>query len=422
MMKIVIIGLGYIGLPTSLMFAKHGVKVLGVDVTKKIVDQLNNGIVAIEEPGLDRLLHDALSKKNFKASLLPESGDVFIIAVPTPNKVDEYGSCDLSYIKQALDAILPYLEFGNTVIIESTVAPRTMEDIIQPFFEHAGFDIGTSLFLVHCPERVLPGQILLELVHNNRIIGGITNECTEKGKQIYSLFVEGALWGTEASVAELSKLMENTYRDVNIALANELVQIGTKLDIDALEVIKMANHHPRVNIHQPGPGVGGHCLAVDPYFIVSSAPKESQIIQVARKINSNMPQFIIQNILDIISEIKGKTITILGLAYKGNVDDIRESPAIEIVKELKKLTDLDIRTYDPYVNKSNTETVKEALENSDLAVILCNHDEFKKISQSLINSMRKAVLFDTKNCCSVPHYFDNYYTLGSLAKIKKNCL
>lgn len=414
-MKIVTIGLGYIGLPTALMFAKHGQDVLGVDISKPIVDQLNSGIVSIEEPGLEVLLSDALTKNKFKASLFLEKGDVFIVAVPTPNKQDQFGSCDLSYIAQALNAIVAVVQSGNTIIIESTVAPRTMEDFVQPFFEQAGFKVGEDIFLVHCPERVLPGQILYELVHNNRIIGGITENCTEKGKKIYETFVKGNLWISTASIAELSKLMENTYRDVNIALANELVQIGEKLNIDALEVIELANQHPRVNIHQPGPGVGGHCLAVDPYFVVASAPEETKLIQVARQINKQMPGFIVQKVQDIMEKNKGKTITVLGLAYKGNIGDVRESPAIKIVNQLRESTDYDIRTYDPHVKQADTKNLEEAFDKSDLALILCDHNEFKEFPHEVLNLMNQQVLFDTKNYYANNADFEHYYTLGTIS-------
>lgn len=419
MMKVVTVGLGYIGLPTSLMFAKHGAEVVGVDVSKRVVDFLNAGQVPIEEPFLQDYLTDALSKKNFKASLTPERGDVFIVAVPTPNAPDEFGSCDLTYVKQATEAILPHLERGNTIIIESTIAPRTTEDVIQPMIEKEGFLVGEDIYLVHCPERVLPGQILHELVHNNRIIGGVTETCTEKGKEIYGLFVEGKLLGATASTAELSKLMENTYRDVNIALANELVQISDKLGIDALSVIEMANQHPRVNIHQPGPGVGGHCLAVDPYFIVAEAPKEARLIRQAREINSHMPHFIVRKVLDIMEENNGKTITVLGLAYKGNVDDMRESPSLQIVNQLKSLTDYDIRTFDPYVANSDAYSLESALISSDLALVLTDHDVFKEIPAHMIRTMNTPVLFDTKNCVSKDAMFRTHYTLGNLSTVGK---
>ncbi|WP_439442933.1 nucleotide sugar dehydrogenase [Listeria aquatica] len=413
-MKIVTVGLGYIGLPTALMFAKHGVNVVGVDISKNIVQQLNQGIVQIEEPGVQELLQTVLEKKLFRASLVPDHADAFIIAVPTPNARDQYGSCDLQYVKQALDTILPFVHFGNTIVIESTISPRTMDDVVTPFFEEAGFEIGSNLFLVHCPERVLPGNILHELVFNDRIIGGITPECTKKGKILYQTFVRGELLETEAKVAELSKLMENTYRDVNIALANELVQIGTKLKINALDVIRLANRHPRVNLHQPGPGVGGHCLAVDPYFIVAAAPKEAKLINQGREINSSMPQFILKQVVKIMEMNSGTKITILGQAYKGNIDDIRESPAIHIAEQLRLLTEYKIAIYDPHVQEENDETLKQAFEGSDLVLVLCDHDEFKKIAVENIQLMKTRMAFDTKNIISNGMDFENYYTLGNI--------
>ncbi|MHC5251299.1 nucleotide sugar dehydrogenase [Listeria kieliensis] len=417
-MKITTIGLGYIGLPTSLMFAKHGADVVGVDISKQTVNSLNSGNVPIEEPGLGAYLNEALLARKFKASLTPEAGDVFIIAVPTPNVADEFG-CDLTYVKQAVNGILPLLEQGNIVIIESTISPRTTEDVIKPLIEKEGFQVGEDIFLVHCPERVLPGNILYELVYNNRIIGGVTEECTEKGKEVYRTFVKGELLGTAANVAELSKLMENTYRDVNIALANELVQIGAKLDIDALSVIEMANKHPRVNLHQPGPGVGGHCLAVDPYFIAAEAPEESQLIRKAREINRHMPDFVVQKVLAIMARNQGQTITVLGLAYKGNVDDIRESPAIQIVDKLKATTDYQIRTFDPFVaSSSSASSLEEALDESDLALVLTDHNLFKEIPQEIISDMRNSILFDTKNCVKETSGFKKSYNLGNISIFK----
>ncbi len=417
LLKITTIGLGYIGLPTSLMFAKHGADVVGVDISERTVDFLNSGNVPIEEPGLEAYLNKALSAHKFKASLTPEAGDVFIIAVPTPNVAGEFG-CDLTYVKKAVNGILPLLEKGNIVIIESTISPRTTEDVIKPFIEKEGFQVGEDIFLVHCPERVLPGNILYELVYNNRIIGGVTEKCTAKGKEVYGTFVKGELLGTAASVAELSKLMENTYRDVNIALANELVQIGARLDIDALSVIEMANKHPRVNIHQPGPGVGGHCLAVDPYFIAAEVPEEAKLILRARQINRQMPDFVIQKVLAIMAENQGETITILGLAYKGNVDDTRESPAIQIADKLKALTNYQIRTFDPFVASSSANSLESALDESDLALVLTDHDVFEKIPQKIIARMRTSILFDTKNCVKETDAFNKSYNLGNISIFK----
>ena len=260
-MKICIVGQGYIGLPTAALFAKNGCEVLGVDVNEEIVDKLNQGIAHIEEPGITEAIENAVEKGHYHASLKPEEADTFIITVPTPY-VKEDLSCDLSYVISACQSILPVLNKGNVVIIESTIAPMSTDEIIKPIFENEGFVIGEDLFLAHCPERVLPGQIMEELVNNNRIVGGITEECSRKAADVYRTFVEGEIIETEAKTAELSKCMENTFRDVNIALANELAKIGAEIGVNALDVIEMANKHPRVNIHSPGPGVGGHCFPI----------------------------------------------------------------------------------------------------------------------------------------------------------------
>ena len=413
-MKVNVIGLGYIGLPTALTFANHWIEVVGVDVSETVVQSLQAGLAPIEEPNIDRYLAQALAKKTFKAQLVPEKADAFIIAVPTPNLADQFGSCDLSYVKAAMAAILPYLEQGNTVIVESTIQPRTMEDIVGPFFEKAGYTIGEELYLLHCPERVLPGKIFEELVMNNRIIGGMTSACTQQGKRIYQTFVKGNVLETSASIAELSKLMENTYRDLNIALANELVQIGDRLNIDALQVIALANQHPRVNIHQPGPGVGGHCLAVDPYFVVAAAPEDAKLIQLGRMINTEMPEFIIKKVEEILVIHGGNKIAVLGLAYKGNIDDARESPAIEIAKRLKQKKALQVTTYDPYVATSDVAHLEVALTDSDLALILCDHDAFKDIAPAAIQAMKQKIVFDTKNIVTDKTRFDAAYSLGAL--------
>jgi len=289
-----------------------------------------------------------------------------------------------------------------------------MEDIVGPFFEKAGYTIGEDLYLLHCPERVLPGKIFEELVMNNRIIGGMTSACTQQGKHIYQTFVKGNVLETSASIAELSKLMENTYRDLNIALANELVQIGDRLNIDALQVIALANQHPRVNIHQPGPGVGGHCLAVDPYFVVAAAPEEAKLIQLGRMINTEMPEFIIKKVEEILAIHGGNKIAVLGLAYKGNIDDARESPAVEIAKRLKQKNTLPVTTYDPYVATSDVAHIEAALTDSDLALILCDHDAFKAIAPAALQAMKQKIVFDTKNIVTDKTRFDVAYSLGAL--------
>lgn len=397
-MKICTIGLGYIGLPTSIMFAKFGVDVVGVDVNQQVIDSLNNGQIHIEEPGLQEALEEVLQTGKFRASMTPEKSDTFIIAVPTPNNDDEHKSCDLTYVLSATESIIPYLEKGNTVIVESTIGPRTMDDSVRPRLEEAGFTIGEDIFLVHCPERVLPGKIMHELIYNNRIVGGVTPNCTKRGVEVYKTFVQGEIIETNAKTAEMSKLMENTFRDVNIALANELAKVSNELGINALEVIEMANKHPRVNLHTPGPGVGGHCLAVDPYFIIAKAPETAKMIRVAREINNSMPEYVVESTIKLLTKNNGNKITVFGLTYKGNVDDIRESPAMEIYEQLKANMMYEVIAYDPHVKLDFVESdLSRALEGSDLVLILTDHDEFKDLSSEYFNLMNTKQVLDTKN-------------------------
>ena len=388
-MKVCIIGQGYIGLPTAALFARNHCKVVGVDINEKMIENLNNGIIHIEEPGISDIIKQALKNKVYKASLKPEKADAFIITVPTPYIPENY-SCDLSYVISACESIIPFLEKGNVVIVESTIAPMSTDNIVKPIFEKEGFTIGNDLYLAHCPERVLPGKIIEELIHNDRIIGGITPECSQKASEVYGQFVEGELMLTEAKTAELSKCMENTFRDVNIALANELAKICSEIGVNALDVIKMANKHPRVNLHSPGPGVGGHCLAIDPYFIYAKAPETAKLIKLARDTNNSMPGFVCENVRKIIK--KGK-IAILGVSYKGNTGDDRESPAYEIIADLTK--DYEISIHDPHISNPNFVSFKEAVIDADLILILCDHNEFKNLDYTLIHE--DTIIFDTKN-------------------------
>lgn len=415
MLKLCTIGLGYIGLPTSIMFANYGIDVVGVDVKEEAIDMLNNGQIHIEEPGLQEALEKVIKNGKFKAALEPEEADTFIISVPTPNKEDEHMSCDLTYVMQATDNIIPYLNKGNVVIVESTIAPRTMDDHVKPRLEEAGFAIGEDIFLVHCPERVLPGQILHELIHNNRIVGGVTPICTEKGVEVYETFVQGEIIKTNARTAEMSKLMENTFRDVNIALANELTKVCNELEINALEVIKMANKHPRVNLHTPGPGVGGHCLAVDPYFIIAKAPEQAKLINLSRQINSTMPEYVVESVEKLLANHNGKKITVFGLTYKGNVDDIRESPAMEIYEALHKRPEYDVVAYDPHVKLSFVEqNLEKALDGSDLVLVLSDHSAFKDLTSAYFEKMNVAQIFDTKNIVQKHAEVVNYINYGNL--------
>jgi UDP-N-acetyl-D-mannosaminuronic acid dehydrogenase len=414
-MKISTIGLGYIGLPTSIMFAKHDVEVVGVDIKPEVIESLNAGKIHIEEPGLQEALEAVIAKGTFRAALAPEKSDAFIISVPTPNNDDLHKSCDLNYVLSAVKTSLPYVEKGNVIIVESTIAPRSMDDFVKPLVEEAGFVVGKDIFLVHCPERVLPGQILHELIHNNRIVGGITPECTEAGAMVYSTFVQGEIIKTDAKTAEMSKLMENTFRDVNIALANELTKVCNELDINALDVIEMANKHPRVNLHTPGPGVGGHCLAVDPYFIVAKAPETAELINLSRTINTSMPHYVVENVNKLMEQTDGKVVTVFGLTYKGNVDDIRESPAMEILELLQHEGKYEVRAFDPHVEKDFViEDIEQATTNSDLILVLTDHNEFKMLDSDKLSKMSTKRIFDTKNVVASTSDDFEYINFGNL--------
>ena len=414
--KICIIGLGYIGLPAAAMFASNGYKVVGVDINNKVIDALEKGEVIIEEPYLKNIVQQEVISGNLTASKEPQEADVFIIAVPTPLTKDK--NADMSFVKKATESIIPYLKKGNIVVLESTSPTGTVKNLIIPILKKSGLKIGEELYIGYCPERVLPGQILFELVNNNRIIGGINRKSAEKIKDLYQTFVKGEIYLTDSITAEMCKIVENTYRDVNIAFANELSKICENTGVDVWEVIKLCNKHPRVNIHQPGPGVGGHCLAVDPWFMVKQNPELAKIIKLARETNDSMPQFIFNKIESILENIKGaKKVTILGITYKANIDDTRESPIINLIELLEK-HNYKISVVDPYVKefRYKVENVAEAAKDSDLLVLAVNHKDFKDLDFDLIaKKMQNKIILDTRN------YFDKnileskgfkYYLLG----------
>jgi UDP-N-acetyl-D-mannosaminuronic acid dehydrogenase len=414
--KICIIGLGYIGLPAAAMFASNGYKVVGVDINNKVIDALEKGEVIIEEPYLKNIVQQEVISGNLTASKEPQEADVFIIAVPTPLTKDK--NADMSFVKKATESIIPYLRKGNIVVLESTSPTGTVKNLIIPILKKSGLKIGEELYIGYCPERVLPGQILFELVNNNRVIGGINRKSAEKIKDLYQTFVKGEIYLTDTITAEMCKIVENTYRDVNIAFANELSKICENIGVDVWEVVKLCNKHPRVNIHQPGPGVGGHCLAVDPWFIVERNPALARIIKIARETNDNMPQFIFNKIENILKNIKGvKKVIILGITYKANIDDTRESPIINLIELLEK-HNYKISVVEPYVKefRYKVENVAEAANNTDLLVLAVNHKNFKELDFDLIaKKMRNKIILDTRN------YFDKniveskgfkYYLLG----------
>ncbi|HAE39483.1 MAG TPA: UDP-N-acetyl-D-mannosamine dehydrogenase [Candidatus Riflebacteria bacterium] len=393
MKQICVLGLGYIGLPTSSILAAKGYQVLGVDVSKRVVDTINSGKIHITEPDLDLFVKAAVQSGKLRASLTPEPAEAFIIAVPTPFKDGK--KPDMSYVEAATRSIVKYLRPGNLVILESTSPPQTCSQIILPLLKEAGFTPGRDIYLAHCPERVLPGQIMREVVENERVIGGYTPECAEKAKELYASFVKGAIHLTDSTTAEMVKLVENSFRDVNIAFANELSLICDSLKLNVWELIKLANLHPRVNILRPGPGVGGHCIAVDPWFIVDACPKDAKLIRTAREVNDSKPEFVVKKVRQAAERFKNPVIGILGLAYKPDIDDLRESPAIEIAHELKKNQTGTLMVCEPYCHEHPDFTLCDldaTLKQSDILVLLVAHQQFKKIDKELL---KPKIVIDT---------------------------
>ncbi len=398
-MNICIIGLGYIGLPTAAMFATHGHRVLGVDVNNKVIDALNKGRIIIEEPNLEEFVSAAVKNGSLRAATEPEESDAFIICVPTPIKPDK--TADLTYIENGIRKIIPYLKKGNIVILESTSPPGTTRDFMGSILREAGFIPGQDVHLAYCPERVLPGRILIELVENSRVVGGINEESACIVKDLYKSFVKGEIYISEATTAEMCKLMENTYRDVNIALANELAMLCEKIGVNAWDVIKYANKHPRVNLHMPGPGVGGHCIAVDPWFIVEKQPERAKIINLARNTNDGMPHYVVERIKDLTKNVQEKIkVCILGVTYKPNVDDMRESPIIELIHLLNEQGNFEPVVLDKHVDSdgSKKRDLYEAANNAHLLVLAVNHNEFKDLDyKRLKDTMKCPVILDTRN-------------------------
>lgn len=400
-MKICVIGLGYIGLPTASMFANAGMEVVGVDKNTKIINALNKGEILIEEEGLAEHIKKVVLEGRLKGASLPEEADAFIIAVPTPLKANK--SADMTFVESATRSIVPYLRKGNTVILESTSPVGTVDTLMQPILEESGLCAGTDFFLGHSPERVIPGNILHELVNNNRIAGGINAESANHIAALYKSFVKGEIYETDTRTAELCKLSENTFRDVNIAFANELSKLCEQFGVNVWELIEICNKHPRVHIHEPGPGVGGHCIAVDPWFIAEKNPELAKIIRLSRETNDNMPAFTANRLLQIVKDIEKPKVTVLGITYKPNVDDVRESPILTLIDILKE-HDVHVSVFDPYVKDypAASETPLEAAQDSDLLLLAVNHKQFKSLDfDEIAKCMRTKNLFDTRNFIDV---------------------
>ncbi|MBJ6724237.1 UDP-N-acetyl-D-mannosamine dehydrogenase [Geomesophilobacter sediminis] len=406
--SIVVVGLGYIGLPTASILATKGHQVLGVDISEEVVATINSGKIHIVEPDLDVLVRSAVNSGNLKAACAPEQADVFIIAVPTPFRQSVPGAektPDLSFIDAATKAIAPVLREGNLVILESTSPVGTTERIAAMVAELRP-DLGTSrtgahpalsVHFAHCPERVLPGHIIRELVDNDRIIGGVTRPAAELARDLYRSFCNGGIFLTDSKTAEMAKLVENSSRDVNIAFANELSIICDRLGINVWELIELANKHPRVNILQPGPGVGGHCIAVDPWFIVAAAPKEARLIRTAREVNDAKPHWVLERVRAKAERFRDPVIGCLGLAFKANIDDLRESPALEITRELIASGIGEVMACEPNVEHQAGEiplySLEEVLREADILLVLVDHDEFKEIDRELL---KEKVVIDTR--------------------------
>lgn len=405
--RISVIGLGYIGLPTAAVLASRGLNVLGVDVSEHAINTINQGKIHIVEPDLDMLVQAAVTTGKLKASLKPEPADAFLIAVPTPFK--ENKSPDLSYIKAAVENIAPVIKAGNLIVLESTSPVGTTEQISQWLAElrpdlqlpHQDQD-KADIFIAHCPERVLPGKVLHELVSNDRIIGGVTPRCAEKAVALYNLFVRGECLLTNARTAEMAKLTENSFRDVNIAFANELSIICDQLKINVWELIKLANRHPRVNILNPGPGVGGHCIAVDPWFIVDSAPEHAQIIRKAREINDGKPLYVINKVKQAADQFKKPVIACLGLAFKADIDDLRESPALDIATHLLQDNIGEILLVEPNIKQlpaklsqynDRLTPLNQAMEKANILLVLVDHKQFRNLHTAEIAAK---VVIDTR--------------------------
>lgn len=392
---ICVLGLGYIGLPTASIFATKGKKVLGVDVVPRVVETINNGRIHIDEPDLDVLVQAAVHSGNLKAATEPARAGTFIIAVPTPFLANGDGSKtpDLSYVETASRAIAPFVEDGNLIILESTSPVGTTEKVRDWILDelsakHQAQSTRTlNLLFAHCPERILPGQMLKELVSNDRICGGLTPEAAEAAKKLYETFCTAEVFLTDARTAEMAKLTENAFRDVNIAFANELSIICDRFGIDVWELIRLANRHPRVNILQPGPGVGGHCIAVDPWFIVDAAPEEARLIRTAREVNDAKPRWVVEKVRAKAARFREPVIACFGLAFKADVDDLRESPAVDITNALTKIPGVKVLAVEPHIDRlpsSMGENIHlkgclDALKEADVVVLLVNHKEFSQI-------------------------------------------
>lgn len=391
---ICVVGLGYIGLPTASLLGTKGYQVYGVDTSAHVVDTINQGKIHIVEPDLDILVKSAVQAGNLSAGLQPKEADIFVIAVPTPFKGDH--EPDLSYVENATRMIAPYVRPGNLVILESTSPVGTTDGVVAKILKEAGLDVDKDVYVAHCPERVLPGRILVELVENDRIVGGVNEVSTQQAVAFYKTFVRGEVFSTDSRTAEMTKLTENSFRDVNIAFANELSLICDKEGINVWKLIALANRHPRVNILNPGPGVGGHCIAVDPWFIVARAPEQARLIRTAREVNDHKPEWVISKVKASADKFKNPVIGCLGLSFKADVDDLRESPSVEIVHKLMQQNVGKILVSEPTLAKHpefDLLPYEEVIAKSDIVLLLVDHKQFRALKAA---DLKEKILIDTR--------------------------
>lgn len=401
-----VIGLGYIGLPTALMMATHGVEVVGTDYNKDLVDTLKAGRTTFKEEGLDELFQDAL-RAEIKFTTEYQKTDTYIVSVPTP--YDKFSKkVDACYVVAAVEQVMAVCPKGATVVIESTVSPGTIDKYVRPVIEENGFEIGKDIKLVHAPERIIPGNMVYELLHNNRTIGADDKAVGERIKNLYQSFCQGEIVVTDIRTAEMTKVVENTFRAVNIAFANELAKICRHDNMDVYEIIKICNMHPRVNILQPGPGVGGHCISVDPWFLVGDYPSLAKVIDESMKTNDGMPDFVLNRIYEIMKE-KGitdvKRVGLYGLTYKENVDDMRESPTLQLLESQERHLAEPLKVYDPYISAdvvpNQYHDLESFLQSVDFVVIMVKHNEIKENMEKL----KDKVVLDCQNICDLPNVY-----------------
>lgn len=403
-----VIGLGYIGLPTALMFAKSGVQVVGTDLNQELVESLSSGKLTFEEDGLEILFKEALAK-GVKFTAEYQKTDTYIIAVPTPY-INSSKKLDPKYVISAVNTVLDVCEKGAVLVIESTISPGSIDRYVRPEIERRGFALGEDVHLVHAPERIIPGNMIYELEHNSRTVGADSPEIGEKIKKLYSSFCKAEIVVTDIRSAEMSKVVENTYRDVNIAFANELAKICRTDNMDVYEIIRIANKHPRVNILQPGPGVGGHCISVDPWFLVGDYPDLTNLILTARKINDSMPTHVLGRIRDIMREHNIRDISkigLYGLAYKENVDDTRESPTLQLLERMDEHLAFGVKVFDPFIKKRIVDhqfmNFDDFVNEIEILVIMVAHDHIKKN----LDRVKNKLILDAKNVCN----FEGVYKL-----------